>query len=161
MVKSTTRGLGTLLRRLLELTDGELEAIYREEHPFYTPRFTPIMRALAEAECLTIRDLAEAAGTSHSAASQTVARMEQLGLLELVAGADRRSREVALSSAGRELLPWLRNRWRATNSAADALDRELSASLQHTVMEAIRALEARSFSQRIREHETSRQGGGQ
>ncbi len=147
-------GLGTLIRRLLELTDGELEAIYRQDHPFYTPRFTPIMKALKLGEPLTIRQISERSGTSHSAASQTVAKMHREGLVELVAGEDRRSRMVTLSEAGEDLLPWLEMRWAATTRAANALDDSLSRPLSDALVEAIAALEARSFSDRIRDHET-------
>ncbi|MEM0930513.1 MAG: MarR family transcriptional regulator, partial [Pseudomonadota bacterium] len=59
MMRRTADGLGTQLRRLLELLDGELEQIYRQDHPFYTPRFTPVMKALAADEPLSIKAIAE------------------------------------------------------------------------------------------------------
>ena len=39
-------GLGTQLRRLLELLDGDVEAVYKEHVPGYVPRYAPIMKAL-------------------------------------------------------------------------------------------------------------------
>jgi DNA-binding MarR family transcriptional regulator len=149
------RTLGTALRHLLELLDGDVAAVYEEEGLQYRPRFTPIMRALASGASIAIRDLAAAARITHSAASQSVARMKQMGLVEQ-AGAkdgDARERAVRLTRRGKALLPKLEVRWRATNAAAEELDKELSQRLTVCVEEAIAALEARPFKQRIRTNE--------
>jgi DNA-binding MarR family transcriptional regulator len=148
------RTLGTALRHLLELLDGDVEAVYREEGLNYRPRYTPIMRALASAQAIAIRDLAATAGISHSAASQTVAKMKAAGIIDKVAGEDGRERAVKLTRRGKALLPRLQVRWAATNAAADELDRELSTRLTECIEEAIAALEARPFKQRIRSNET-------
>jgi DNA-binding MarR family transcriptional regulator len=143
------------LRHLLELLDGDVAAVYEEEGLQYRPRFTPIMRALASGDSIAIRDLAAAARITHSAASQSVARMKQMGLVEQ-AGAkdgDARERAVRLTRRGKALLPKLEVRWRATNAAAEELDKELSQRLTVCVEEAIAALEARPFKQRIRTNE--------
>ncbi len=52
------RGLGTLLRHLLELLDGDVEQAYAELGLDYRPRFTPVVRALLESEPRSIRDIA-------------------------------------------------------------------------------------------------------
>ena len=153
-------GLGTQLRRLLELLDGDLEALYREEHAFYVPRYTPIMKALASGEPLTIKDIAARSSISHSAASQTISRMVDLDLVALEVDGDRRYRTVRLSDQGRALLPWLEGYWRATQSAADALDAELSFPLSQLLAEAIAKLEDTSFKNRIRSFTTVDGEGG-
>ena len=158
MNRQLSDGLGTRLRRLLELLDGDVEAIYREDHPFYTPRFTPIMKALAVQDRLSIKEIAAQSSVSHSAASQTLSRLADRGLVELVADADKRSRLVTLTESGRSLLPWLEDRWCATARAADALDGELSHPLSQLLAEAIAALEERSFAERIRANERSAGG---
>jgi DNA-binding MarR family transcriptional regulator len=150
---SKPRTLGTALRHLIELLDGDVAAVYKEERMQYVPRFTPIMRALAGGDAMAIRDLAAAARISHSAASQTVARMKNVGLVEQVSGNDGRERAVKLTRRGKALLPKLEVRWRATNAAAEELDHELSERLTDCVEEAIAALEARPFKQRIRASE--------
>lgn len=132
------------------MLDGDLEKIYREEHPFYSPSFTPVMKALAAADGLTIKQIAAASSVSHSAASQTTSKLAKLGLIELVAGEDKRSRIVTLSDAGRDLLPWLRVRWAATQRAAASLESELSHPLGSLLSEAIAALESQPFEHRIR-----------
>lgn len=150
MTKRSVDGLGTQLRRLLELLDGDLEAIYRDEHPFYSPRFTPVMKGLASGDSLTIKKIAERSSVSHSAASQTISKLVKLGLVRLVAGEDKRSRLVSLTGDGKGLLPWLNTRWAATQQAANALEEELSHPLASLLAEAISALEDQSFSDRIR-----------
>lgn len=151
--ESQSRTLGTALRHLLDLLDGDVQAIYREEGLDYRPRYTPIMRALAGAPSVAIRDLAIAAGITHSAASQTVAKMRQAGLVDQVPGRDARERAVRLTRRGRALLPKLEQRWIATNEAARELDAELSQRLSDVLEEAIAALEARPFKERIRTSE--------
>lgn len=143
-------GLGTQLRHLLELLDGDLEKIYaRMGHGVYRPRFTPIMRALESGETLSVKAIAERAEITHSAASQTVRKMAKLGLVKVSSGEDARSREVSLSTRGRRLLPQLQRQWDATLAAAEALDAELGGQLLTTLDAAIDALEARSFQARI------------
>jgi DNA-binding MarR family transcriptional regulator len=149
MNTKTADGLGTQLRRLLELLDGDVEAIYRRDHSYYLPRFTPVMKALTEKEPQTIKAIAERSSISHSAASQTVTRMTELGLVELQVDSDRRARLVCLTEEGRELLPWLQQRWQATTRAARSLDRELSYPLSELLSEAVALLERKPFADRI------------
>ena len=133
------------------MLDGELEAIYREDHAFYTPRFTPIMKALSANDHLTVKEIAALSSVSHSAASQTVAKMSDHGLVSIDLDTDKRGRRVALTAEGRRLLPWLERHWSATTMAANDLEEELSHSLNRLLRDAIERLEARSFSERIRQ----------
>ena len=153
----SANGLGTQLRRLLELLDGDLEQVYREDHEFYVPRFTPVMKALAGGDRLTIKEIAAQSSVSHSAASQTVSKLVAHGLVRLEPDSDRRSRRVSLTAQGQALLPWLSQRWAATNAAADALDAELAYPLSALLGEVIQLLQTRSFAQRIRAIETRKE----
>ena len=146
-------GLGTQLRRLLELLDGDLEEIYRRDGFGYRPRYTPVMKSLANDSQRTIKDIAALSSISHSAASQTVSRMMADGLVGQRVGEDGRERLITLTAKGRALLPLLEARWQATQHAADHLDRELSAPLSGVLAEAIIALADRPFAARIAEHE--------
>ena len=144
------RGLGTLLRHLLELLDGDVEQAYAELKLDYRPRYTPVVRALLESEPRSIRDIANHSGLTHSAVSQTVAEMSRAGLVSLVWDkADGRARLARLTERCRGMLPRLKRQWDATNSAADGLDQELSGSLREVVTEAIAALERSPFRKRI------------
>lgn len=144
------RGLGTLLRHLIDLLDGDVEQAYEDLGLDYRPRFTPVVRALMESEPRSIRDIAVHSGLTHSAVSQTVAEMKRAGLVSLVWDkADGRARKARLSARCREMLPRLQRQWDATNSAADGLDQELSSSLRAAVTEAIAALGKQPFRARI------------
>ncbi|HEV2567935.1 MarR family winged helix-turn-helix transcriptional regulator [Sphingomonas sp.] len=140
--------LGVLLRHLLDLLDGDVEVTYRAAGLDYRPRFTPVVRHLAEVGSGSIRTIAEAAGITHSAASQTVAEMTRKGLVVAEPGADGRERIIALSAVGVELVPALRTIWSATNAAAEELDREVG-GLHEVLGAAIEALSRRPYRDRI------------
>ncbi|MEM7283032.1 MAG: MarR family transcriptional regulator [Pseudomonadota bacterium] len=149
MVSKSADGLGTQLRRLVELLDGDLEEIYKRDGFGYRPRYTPVMKALATGAQRTIKDIATLSSISHSAASQTISRMTAEGLVEQTIGNDGRERLIGLTKNGRELLPLLKARWNATQKAANQLDGELSAPLSTVLAEAIEALTDRPFADRI------------
>ncbi|MGH8194784.1 MAG: MarR family winged helix-turn-helix transcriptional regulator [Woeseiaceae bacterium] len=142
--------LGTLLRHLIELLDGDLEAVYRDAGLVdYRPRYTPVVRALLDIGPSPIRDVARRVGITHSAASQTVAQMVQNELLALQPGADARERVVHMTPKLRRMLRRLEQQWAATNVAAARLDEELTHSLRDAVTGAIGALERKPFRERI------------
>jgi DNA-binding MarR family transcriptional regulator len=143
--------LGTLLRRLLELLDGDVEAVYRANGLDYRPRFTPVIRVLAELGPSSIRSIADQTPLSHSALSQTVSEMGRRGLVELEPGSDGRERIVHLTRKAKDMLPSLRRCWAATNEAAAELSSELGTPLDDKMAAAIALLEDRSFFDRIME----------
>ncbi|WBB68697.1 MarR family transcriptional regulator [Micromonospora sp. WMMD812] len=134
--------VGTLLRHVLEVLDGDVAAVYAERGiTDYRPRFSPPLRVLVADGPLAIRDLARRVGVTHSAASQTVSQMVRAGLVELVPGADARQRIVHLTDRARALLPLVEAEWAATASALRGLDAELPvplADLLHRVLDATR-----------------------
>jgi len=142
-------GLGTRIRHLLDLLDGDLTRVYREAGLDYRPRYTPVIRALRELGPSSIAALAAHAGLTHSAVSQTVAEMKRRRLLRVTRGSDARARKISLSSSAEHLLPQLGALWAATAAAAATLDRELKTSLVAAVEEAIAALERQPFHTRI------------
>jgi DNA-binding MarR family transcriptional regulator len=146
-----TAGLGTQLRHLVELLDGAVGAAYEEAGLSYRPRYTPVMRALAASGSLTLGEIAARAGITQPAATQTVSLMVREGLLEIGAGErDARQKIARLSPKGQAMLPQLEACWRATRAAADGLDAELPYPLSKALDEAIRALAAKPFGDRIR-----------
>ena len=141
--------LGTLLRHLIELLDGAVEARYVAAGLDYRPRYTPVVRALVDVRSASIHAVAQHAGLTHSAASQTVALMTRAGLVRSQVGKDTRERVISLSPRAVRLVPELQRLWATTNAAAAELDRELTMPLSSLVQEAIRALEKRPFGERI------------
>jgi DNA-binding MarR family transcriptional regulator len=150
MATTDTRGLGTLLRHLLDLLDGDLDRVYAEIGLDYRPRYTPVIRILSEAGPSPIHDVARAAGITHSAASQTVAQMAARGLVQVQPGQDLRRRIVRLSPKGEQMLPALHRQWSRAAAAVAALDAELPVPLTAAVTAAIKALERVPFKERMR-----------
>jgi len=144
-----TPTLGTLLRHLVELLDGAVDARYVAARLDYRPRYTPVVRALLELRSASIRLIAQHAGLTHSAASQTVALMTKARLARSQVGEDGRERVISLSPRALRMVPALQRMWDSTNAAARELDGELTMPLSALVQEAIRALEQRPFGERI------------
>ena len=155
MTSSDTPGpelLGTRLRHLLDLLDGDVAAVYTDLGlDGFRPRFTPIIRTLAAAGPSSIREIARAIGVTHSAASQTVAQLAKQDLVVSTPGEDARQRIVTLTPEAQRLLPVLDAEWAATTAAATALEAELSFPLSRLVDEALDALRRRPMRQRIAE----------
>ena len=145
------QGLGTQLRHLAELLDGDVAASYEAEGIHYRPRYTPVMRALAAGEPCTVGQIAQVAGITQPAATQTVALMGKHGLVTTMASlTDARQKFVCLSEEGRALLPRLQRCWSATAAAAASLDGDLTHPLSNILAQAIAALEDHPFGERIR-----------
>ncbi|WP_271217549.1 MarR family winged helix-turn-helix transcriptional regulator [Streptosporangium carneum] len=144
------KGLGTQLRHLLELMDGDVARACADLGlQDYRPRFSPIVRALVELGPCSIRDLARATSVTHSAASQTVAQMSRSGLVLLEPGEDARQHIVHLTARARSMLPAIQAEWAATSAAAAALDDELPCPLGEVLSALSEALERRPFRLRI------------
>ena len=139
---------GAALRRLLDQLDGALEAAYAAEGLDFRPRYTPVVRALAEHGPLTIRALQRQLGVSHSATSQTVAQMVARGLLTASTGQDARERVIEPTPTLDALLPRLRRHWQAAAMATAALDTE-AGGLLAAVDRANAALTVEPFGARL------------
>src|SRR5688572_18478370 len=98
-----TAGLGTRLRRLLAMVDGDVQLVYDEIGLPFRPRFYPVAALLLDDGPTAVGEIARAAGVSQPAATQTIGEMRRLGLVRMAAGADRRSRRVELTAEGRRV----------------------------------------------------------
>ena len=142
-------GLGTLLRHLVDLLDGDVEAVYREQGLDCRSRFTPVVRHLESAGPSSIRQIAMASGLTHSAISQTVSEMLKKGLVASAPGRDARERIISFTPAGEALLPKLHSIWEGIWAAADDLSKDIGQPLGEVLGRAITAVEKRPFRERI------------
>jgi MarR family transcriptional regulator, organic hydroperoxide resistance regulator len=147
-----TLGLGTKLRALLAMLDGEVQALYDTRGVPFRPRFFPVIRTLLQSGSCRVSDIANEIRVTQPAATQTIAEMRALGLVESKTAADRRAKLVALTPAGTQLARDLVPIWQAIEASAAALDQELTVPLHQMLDEAIAALEARPFRERIKDH---------
>ncbi|MEV1296039.1 MarR family transcriptional regulator [Pseudonocardia sp. NPDC049635] len=131
--------------------EAEIEEVYTARGlRGVRPRYAYPLIRLAHTGPLTIRELAESLGHTHSAVSQTLAGMRREGLVSSEPGADARTRRITLTEHGRSLVPFLEAEWRATEGAVAELDDEVmptALSVAVTAMEA--ALRRRSLTERI------------
>jgi len=141
--------LGTLLRSLVDELDSAVAGAYRDAGLDYKPRYTPVIRALAEHGPLRIKDIAEGMGVSHSAVSQTVSALVRKKWVKLELGDDSRERIVHLTRFAKARLPLLEAQWSATTAAAASLDDTLGFSLEEALRSALAALRETPFSARI------------
>jgi DNA-binding MarR family transcriptional regulator len=143
--------VGTLLRHVLELLDGEVAKVYEEQGlAEYRPRFSPVVRALVAEGPLSVSALAAATGVTHSAASQTAAQMARAGLVTHTPDPrDARRRLVGLTPKARALLPRIEAEWEATKAAMAELDAELSMPLGELLTEVVQAVGRRPFGERM------------
>jgi DNA-binding MarR family transcriptional regulator len=137
--------LHTLLRRL----DDEIGTVYTDRGVDVRPRFVYPLIRLAHTGPLTIRELAESLGRTHSAMSQTVTAMRNEGLVETESGQDARTRRVALTDKSRALVPLLEAEWRATEESVAEIDDELPYALSTVVEDLERVLARRSLRERL------------
>lgn len=145
-----TRTLGTQLRHLIELLDSAVERSYENLDPSYRPRYTPVMRVLMQDGVATISEIAQAAGISQPAVTQTVARMTEADLVSVTASeTDARQRIVQLTKKGKRLAPRLTQCWEATALAARSLEADMQVPLGRVLEDAIQALEKQSYDERI------------
>ncbi len=151
MPETRSRPLGSLLNELLDTLDEAVQAAYRADGLDYRPRYTPVMRTLAERGPSTITEIARHAPLTHSAASQTVAQMVRAGLVRSAPGRDARERVVDFTEDGAELMPRLRRHWAATERAFTTLSDDLGVSLEDVFSRALEALARRPFHERIAE----------
>lgn len=143
--------LGTLLRSLIDELDSAVAAAYAEEGLDYTPRYTPVIRALATHGPLRIKDIATSMGVSHSAVSQTVSALVRKKWVKLEPGADSRERIVHLTRFAKNRLPLLEAQWASTAIAAASLDDALGFSLEDALHSALAALREKPFGARIQQ----------
>jgi len=138
------------LKLLLNAMDDDIARLYDERGVSgVRPRFSMTLIRLRHLGPLTIRELAAEVEVTHSAMSQTITAMRREGLVESSPGTDARTRTVALTAKGAELVPFLEAEWRATEAAYASLEAELPYALTQVVRDMASALDRRSFHDRI------------
>jgi DNA-binding MarR family transcriptional regulator len=141
------------LKDLLDAMDADIAALYAERGVHgVRPRYSMILIKLSRRGTLTIKELAGLAEVSHSAMSQTVSALRAEGLVTTEPGPDARTRRVAITAKGAEVVPFLEAEWRATEAAVAELDAEVPYPLTTVVRDIGAVLERRPFRDRIVEH---------
>lgn len=139
-------GLFAVLARI----DADILELYADRgQEKVRSRFVMPLLRLAGRGPLTIKELADELGRTHSALSQTVAQMRSAGLVDSAPGPDGRTRVVTLTMTGRELVPLAAAEWRATEAALARLEEELPYPPSHVAADLAEALDRRPFRDRL------------
>lgn len=150
-------GLGELLRYVNELVEQGAEEHYRTMSLSYRARYTPVLRALSSG-ARTITDITERTRLTQGAVSQTVALLEDDGLISRHALDDGRKSAIVLTAAGRTLVRKLDRHWTATFAAIASLEKEIGYPLRRALEAAAEALEREGFSARLTTAKAKLQG---
>jgi DNA-binding MarR family transcriptional regulator len=140
------------LRLLQESMDADIARVYADARiDGLKPSFVMELLRLQAHGPMTITELAESVQRTHSAISQKVAAMRAAGLVRTTAGADARTKKVALTAKTRRIVDRLAAEWRATEAAIADLEAEIPYPLARVVSEIEEALQRRSFHDRLAE----------
>jgi DNA-binding MarR family transcriptional regulator len=140
------------LRLLQEAMGRDLTRIYTDEQIHgLKPTYVLELLRLNALGPMTITELAESVGHTHSALSQKVAAMRRAGWVETVPGEDARTKKATLTDKSRAIVGRLAAEWRATEAACADIDAELAVPLSRFVAELEQALARRGFHDRIAE----------
>ena len=148
--RSGSAAIGARLRRLSERIDRDAARLYEESGEVFEQRWYGVVQLLAQADDLSVGELASALGVSHASVSQVRDGLAQAGLV--TATADQRNarlRRLRLTARGRDVAARLASLWAALNAAAEELDAEAQDALA-AIDRLERALERRSLYDRVR-----------
>jgi DNA-binding MarR family transcriptional regulator len=97
--------LGSRLKRLGERMQGDVARFMEDVGIGGQPSVPPLLAALDGNESLTVSELVEAVGISQPGVTRSIGQLERAGLVEIRrARNDRRSKTVALTQKGRDLV---------------------------------------------------------
>lgn len=149
------------LHRLLARMDAEIAEVYRRRGiTEVRPRFVGPLILLARHRSLTIRELADLTGRTHSAMSQTVTALRQQRLVRSAPGSDARTRRITLTARGRDLAPLMEAEWHATEEAVRQIEREIPYALTRVVADIEVVLTRRPFTDRVEDQLPTEFRGG-
>jgi DNA-binding MarR family transcriptional regulator len=138
------------LRLLQASLDADIARVYTEAGiEGIRPSYVMELLRLHARGPMTITELAGSVRLTHSAVSQKVAVLRRAGLVRTVAGDDARTKKVELTAKARAVVGRLAAEWRATEAALADLEADIPYPLSRVVTDIERALERRSFRDRI------------
>ncbi|MCL9780126.1 methyltransferase domain-containing protein [Vibrio sp. S4M6] len=152
MKETYTPGLGELLRHFSELLDSGAAKAYQDKSLHYRPRYTPIMRALADGKS-TVSDMTDYLEITQGAVSQSLKLMIEDGLVTKEKNSDGRSSYIKLTKTGQTLLDDLQSHWHSTFTAIEQLEQEVQTPIREGLLKGIDALKSEPFNERLRRTE--------
>jgi DNA-binding MarR family transcriptional regulator len=116
--------LGSRMRRLSEAFLSEINRTYQAAGIPFDASWFPVFYLLSQNDHLSIKELSDATGVSHPAASQLVANLKSKKLLKTTTSSDDgRRQQVQLTKAGHALLEKILPVWDAIKAAMADLEK--------------------------------------
>jgi DNA-binding MarR family transcriptional regulator len=149
----TVASLWRPLRMLMQRVDDDIARVYEEmpDADGIRPSWVLEILRLDARGPMTIRQLADSVGRTHSALSQKVSAMTRAGLVETRVGRDGRMRHVHLTDRAQALVGRMKAEWRATEEVLAELEAETPYPLSRAVRDLEDALDRKSFHARLTE----------
>ncbi|MBT6030945.1 MAG: MarR family transcriptional regulator [Kordiimonadaceae bacterium] len=141
-------GIGTRCRRIFEYLSLEMDGIYQSEGVDISIREFPIFYCLYHKGPQSIANIQQLSGLSHSAVSQTVKKLVAKKMLSLKIGDDARSKIVAFSIQGNQLLKKLIPIWETAKYAMDDVLSECDTNILDAFADYEEAFKNKSFTAR-------------
>ena len=144
-------GLGTRMRRLIETISTGMERVYDEASIDVRTGHFYALYAVAERGPLTINAIANLAGFSHSAVSQTIKKLVTSGIVEARATQDGRQKQIALTAHGTHMVERMRPLWSAAEDMIKDACGESGVDIIGAITGVEAALKRRSVYDRLQE----------
>jgi DNA-binding MarR family transcriptional regulator len=138
------------MRLLQARMDRDIQKIYDEAKLDVHPGYVLELLSLDAGRPMTIAELATSLEKTHSAMSQKVAAMKRAGLVRTAPGRDGRSKHVLLTPKAKRLVGRLAAEWQATQAVIAEIESEIGYPLARVVTDVERALERKSFYDRLK-----------
>lgn len=131
---------GSRLRRLSEAFLADVNRIYASHNLSFDAAWFPVFYILSRRETVSIKDISDELGISHSAVSQLISSLQQKGLTKTsTAHDDARKKVVTFTAKGKKLQQQVQPVWEALQLAMEALVQEGKHS--KTILTAIAEIE--------------------
>lgn len=113
---------GSRLRRLSETFLSDVNNIYKAHKISFDASWFPVFYILSQEGEVSIRQISDSLGITHSAASQMVSNLQEKGLIKsTVSKKDARHKVVAFTVKGQKLLQKIQPVWQALQTAMNEL----------------------------------------
>jgi len=143
--------LGSRLRLIREQLYGDVDRYYGEQKGPVKTRVYPVFHLLSTQGPQPIKLLAERAGFSHSAMSQTIKALSESNHVKQSLGADARERIIELTKDGEALLKALQPHWKTIEAVKERIFAECTTHFMQALEQFESALENKSLYQRLQD----------
>lgn len=143
---------GTRLRRLSESFLADVNEVYKQHKIKFDAAWFPVFYILSEKQAVSIKDISDELGISHSAVSQLITSLQTKGLVKLAASKeDGRKKVVTFSAKGNLLLKQVQPVWKTLQTAMKELvnDNKESRTILKAIAGVERSMEKKSLYERV------------